>query len=89
MFTSEVSRDSAEQMPEFKLWRAVIAIVVQEWVSGPLRLSREAEQYLFHDEKDFLTVCHAAGLNPSALRSRLTRLKQNGYGPADRCLAHA
>jgi hypothetical protein len=63
--------DSAEQ----KLWRAVIACTVQEWVSGPLRKKREAEQFLFCDNKDYQTVCYSAGINPDDLRGRLEKIR--------------
>ena len=63
--------DSAEQ----KLWRAVIATTVQEWVNGPLRRKREAEQFLFSDNRDYRTVCYSAGINPENLRSRLEKIR--------------
>ncbi len=62
-------------MPETLLWRAVIARTIQEWISGPLRRQREAEQYLFDDNRDFLLVCESAGMDIEQLRSRLTRLR--------------
>jgi hypothetical protein len=58
-----------------KLWRAVIASTVEEWVSGPLRQKREAEQFLFTDNKDYRTVCYSAGINPEHLRSRLEKIR--------------
>ncbi len=76
-------------MPEHRLWKTVIANTVQEWLSGRLRASREAEHYLLQDKKDFPTVCYAAGLDPSALRLRLFRLKKQGSRPAKSTLAHA
>jgi hypothetical protein len=63
--------DSAEQ----KLWRAVIASTVEEWVSGPLRRKREAEQFLFSDNHDYRTVCFSAGINPEDLRGRLEKIR--------------
>ena len=65
----------AEETAEQKLWRAVIAGAVEEWVSGPLRTKREAEQFLFQDDQDFRTVCYSAGINPENLRSRLERIR--------------
>ena len=56
---------------EQKLWRAVIATTVQEWISGPLRRQREAEQFLFNDNGDYRTVCFSAGIDPGDLRDRL------------------
>jgi hypothetical protein len=63
-------------VPEHRLWSAVILNTVQEWLSGPLGLSQPAEQYLFHDEKDFPLVCECAGMNPGRLRSRLVRMRR-------------
>jgi len=71
-----------ERLVEERLWTAVIARAVQEWVSGPLRTQREAENYLFNDDQDFPKVCLAAGLDAKALRTKLRRLKVSGAGPA-------
>jgi hypothetical protein len=72
----------AEQLGEERLWTAVIARAVQEWVSGPLRSQREAEVFLFTDDMDFPKVCLAAGLNAQMLRAKLRRLKGCGKGPS-------
>ena len=58
-----------------RLWRAVIASTVEEWVNGPLRKKREAEQFLFNDNKDYHTVCYSAGINPENLRGRLEKIR--------------
>jgi hypothetical protein len=58
-----------------KLWRAVIATTVEEWVNGPLRQKREAEQFLFCDNQDYRTVCYSAGINPENLRARLEKIR--------------
>jgi len=71
MLQSREIEESAEQ----KLWRAVIATTVEEWVSGPLRRKREAEQFLFSDNQDFQTVCFSAGINPENLRGRLEKIR--------------
>jgi hypothetical protein len=60
-----------EDIAEQKLWRAVIANTVREWMRGPLQLKRAAEQYLFRDEQDYRTVCCSAGIDPGNLRDRL------------------
>jgi hypothetical protein len=73
--------------PETVLWRAVIARTIREWISGPLRRQREAEQYLFDDNKDFPLVCQSAGMDSSRLRSRLARLR--GHAIPDYLLAAA
>jgi hypothetical protein len=64
-----------QEMPEQRLWRAVIASTVQEWIHGPLRKKREAEKFLFLDVKDYRTVCYSAGLDPSNLRERLVKIR--------------
>lgn len=71
MLQAEEPNETAEQ----KLWRAVIASTVEEWVSGPLRQKREAEQFLFCDNDDYRTVCFSAGINPEDLRSRLGKIR--------------
>jgi hypothetical protein len=65
----------AGNTPEMRLWRAVIAKTIQEWISGPLGRQREAEQYLLDDNRDFALVCESAGMDSKQLRSRLTRLR--------------
>jgi len=60
-----------EEIAEQKLWRAVIANTVREWIRGPLQRKRAAEQYLFQDEQDYRTVCCSAGIDPGDLRDRL------------------
>jgi hypothetical protein len=64
-----------EETAKQKLWRAVIARTVEEWVNGPLRQKREAEQFLFSDSKDYRTVCFSAGINPEDLRGRLEKIR--------------
>jgi hypothetical protein len=69
------TKSEAQETNEQKLWRAVIASTVEEWVSGPLRKKREAEQFLFSDQHDYRTVCYSAGINPENLRSRLEKIR--------------
>jgi hypothetical protein len=64
-----------DETAEQKLWRAVIASTVEEWVSGPLRRKREAEQFLFSDNHDYRTVCFSAGINPGDLRGCLEKIR--------------
>ena len=64
-----------EETAEQKLWRAVIANTVDEWVNGPLRTKREAEEFLFNDDRDYKTVCYSAGIDPENLRARLTKIR--------------
>ena len=63
-----------QEIAEQKLWRAVIASTVQEWIHGPLRRQREAEQFLFRDD-DYRTVCFSAGIDPGNLRDRLEKIR--------------
>ena len=55
-----VERSAASEQ---HLWQAVIASTIEEWLHGPLRLQRRAEQYLFHDQIDFPEVCESAGMD--------------------------
>ena len=75
MSVTMVQNTEVEETAEQKLWRAVIASTVEEWVSGPLRKQREAEQFLFDDNKDYRTVCYSAGINPEDLRGRLEKIR--------------
>lgn len=70
----EIGTDQ-EAIGEVRLWQAVLLRTIQEWVSGPLRQHRQAEEYLFQDNKDFPRVCQSAGLDPDDLRARLTRIR--------------
>jgi hypothetical protein len=72
MFQSVDAEESAVQ----KLWRAVIATTVEEWINGPLRQKREAEQFLFCDNHDYRTVCFSAGIDPENLRARLEKIRK-------------
>ena len=62
--------------PEERIWKAVLAHTIKEWISGPLRRQREAEQYLFNDNSDFRLVCESAGMNADSLRTRLNKLRK-------------
>lgn len=63
------------EIAEQKLWRAVISSTVDEWAYGPLTRQREAERFLFQDQKDYRTVCFSAGIDPRNLRNRLVKLR--------------
>jgi hypothetical protein len=76
-----MSESGIEAGAEQRVWTAVIARTVEEWVSGPLGSQREAESYLFNDNEDFPAVCRSAGLDPQTLRRKLTILKKSGAGP--------
>lgn len=74
MFT-EATEAREEIVAEERIWQAVIVSTIEEWMSGPLRRSLEAEQFLFRDENDFRLVCQSAGMNASRLRQQLVRLR--------------
>ena len=75
MSVTMLQNAEVEETAEQKLWRAVIASTVEEWVSGPLRKKREAELFLFNDNHDYRTVCYSAGINPENLRARLEKIR--------------
>lgn len=75
MLEVQVHNFGTEEAPEQRLWRAVLASTVQEWISGPLRKKREAEQFLFEDNDDYRLVCCSAGIDPSHFRNRLAKLR--------------
>jgi len=82
MLGSTLGQDAVQQMPEERLWQVVLARTIEEWMSGPLRQKREAEEYLFNDNEDFLLVCQSAGMDPGRLRTQLRRLQKQGVtGP--------
>jgi hypothetical protein len=71
----EVVADDPLAGLEKRLWQAVIVTTIQEWISGPLRSKRRAEEYLFQDQKDFPVVCQSAGMDADRLRAKLNRLR--------------
>ena len=83
MYSSTLAEDAVYEPQEYKLWRAVLATTVEDWLSDRLRSRRDAEVFLFQDETDFPTVCHAAGVDPSIFRSRLRRFKKQGNGSVE------
>ena len=83
MNESAIGEDVVPQIPEHRLWTAVLARTIEEWVSGPSRKKREAEQYLFNDNEDFPLVCQSAGIDPGRLRADLRRLRAKGATSPD------
>lgn len=73
MQENAVTRE-ATSLTEKRLWQAVIVSTIREWISGPLRQKRQAEDYLFNDNKDFPMVCQSAGMDVGRLRAKLSRL---------------
>jgi|HubBroStandDraft_5_1064220.scaffolds.fasta_scaffold1971498_1 hypothetical protein len=72
---AESSEVREETVVEVRIWQAVIVSTIEEWMSGPLRRSLEAEQFLFRDENDFRLVCQSAGMDAGRLRQQLVRLR--------------
>jgi hypothetical protein len=62
-----------ELISERRLWTAVIVNAVEDWRGGTLRARREAQEFLFHDDKDFEMVCSSAGLDWTDFRARLMK----------------
>jgi hypothetical protein len=63
-----------ELIGERRLWTAVVVMAVEDWRNGSLRSRREAQRFLFDDDKDFTAVCASAGLEPSSLRAKLLKI---------------
>ena len=78
MFEGAIFQCMDRATPEERLWRAVIARTLEEWVCGPLRYSRMAEQFLFSDNQDFPAICSSAGMDPNHLRKRLQSIRARG-----------
>jgi hypothetical protein len=75
MATNAIALPQPVEFMEKRLWQAVIVSTIQEWISGPLRSKRQAEEYLFRDQDDFPAVCQSAGMDAGVLRVKLNRLR--------------
>ena len=64
-----------ELTTETLLWRGVITRTIQDWLSGPMRLKREAERYLFENSADLSLVCQSAGIDVGQLRKCLNKVR--------------
>jgi hypothetical protein len=82
MFKAAMLAVSTHGTAEEKLWRAVIAKTLEEWICGPISFSRKAEQFLFEDSRDFRAVCSSAGMDPNRLRKRLESIRARGIQKA-------
>ena len=72
----EMALANAQEMTaETLLWRGVIAMTIQDWLSKPLRTKREAERYLFENSADLSLVCASAGIDVGRLRTRLNMVR--------------
>lgn len=63
-----------ETAGEVRLWQAVVVRAIEDWMSGPLRQRRHADNYIFGKHTDFAVVCQSAGLDADDLRARLSRI---------------
>jgi hypothetical protein len=63
-----------ELISERRLWTAVLVHAVEDWRNGTLRARREAQEFLFENDKDFEVVCSNAGLDWTDFRARLLRI---------------
>lgn len=59
---------------ERRLWTAVLVNAVEDWRNGSLRARREAQDFLFHNDRDFEMVCSGAGLDWNDFRTRLLHI---------------
>ena len=59
-----------ELIGERRLWTAVVVMAVEDWRNGSLRARREAQRFLFDNDKDFY-----GGLRIRRPRSRQLRAK--------------
>jgi hypothetical protein len=84
MLKSSIATGHSERLAESRLWQAVIVSTIQEWISGPLRLKRQAEEYLFGNNSDFRAVCQSAGMDADQLRKKLTRIRPVAAGFAQK-----
>lgn len=75
MSVTALGMTQIDALSEKRLWQAVLLATIQDWICGPLRRKRQAEEYLFQDQKDFQTVCKSAGMDPDQLRAKLLRLR--------------
>jgi hypothetical protein len=75
MANTEIANAVTEELiGENRLWTAVLVKAVEDWRFGTMRRRREAQQFLFENEKDFNAVCANAGLDPVSLRSKLLKI---------------
>lgn len=63
-----------DSIGENRLWTAVIVKAVEDWRMGTLRARREAQKFLFEDDRDFFQVCASAGLEPAVFRAKLLKV---------------
>lgn len=67
--------DFNSELPERKLWIAVLLQAVQDWRSANLRRQREADNFFFGGRTEFVAVCARAGIDAGSLRPKLERIR--------------
>jgi hypothetical protein len=65
-----------EQIPDRRLWTAVLLQALEDWSSSNMRLRIAAEKFLFESGRDFATVCEGAGLEPGCVLHKLQTIKR-------------
>src|ERR1700733_14364422 len=75
--SSKAEHHFDDQVGSRRLWTAVLLQALEDWQSSSLGKKMEAERFLFQSEKEFATLCRSAGLDPSSVTSKLTRLKKS------------
>jgi hypothetical protein len=73
--SSEMHNAATEELISARrLWTAVLLNAVEDWRNGTLRVSREAQTFLFDYDEDFAMVCNNAGLDVGDFRVRLLKV---------------
>jgi hypothetical protein len=70
---------SEEPVAEHNLWVAILVKALEDWQTGTLRRSQDADRFFFQCEKDFAAVCKGAGLDPATVLGKLQRMKRAGH----------
>lgn len=65
---------SQDATSERTLWLAVLALALEDWMQGNLRVKREAQYFLFEDDSDYFSVCASAGVDGDSFRSKLLKI---------------
>jgi hypothetical protein len=73
--TNSNQYESNAELPERRLWIAVLMQAVEDWRSANVRRQKEAEAFFFDRRKDFASVCASAGLDAGNLLKGLARMK--------------
>jgi hypothetical protein len=63
-----------ETIAEHRLWTAVVVKAVEDWRLGTMRRRRDAQAFLFENDRDLETLCVRAGLDSTSLREKLLKI---------------